>query len=223
MAARTALVIGATGLIGKALVTELLQSPAYSKVAAVVRRPLPFSDPRLDQRIVDLERMEAAADAFAADDIFCALGTTIKKAGSRAAFRRVDFDYPMTAARLAKEQGARQYLLVSSLGADPHSRVFYTQVKGELEEALQGVGLEGLHIFRPSLLLGEREVARPGEEVAAVVMKGVSWALVGPLSKYRAITGQAVARAMVRKALEDQAGVHIYLSDAIAAMAGGQG
>lgn len=220
MSARTALVAGATGLVGRALLQLLLADPAYGQVTALLRRPLELQDSRLVQQIVDFDQLERHAAAFRADDLFCCLGTTIKKAGSQEAFRRVDFEYPLTMGRLAKAQGVKQYLIVTATGANPRSRFFYNRVKGEVEQALADLQLEGLQIFRPSLLLGQRQEPRPGEAVAALLGRLVAPALVGPLRRYRPIPAAAVAWAMVRVAHQRLPGRRIYESEAIAAIGG---
>lgn len=216
---RPALVLGATGLIGSALTALLLKDPAYSRVTILARRALPGAHPNLDQRIGDLSRMEEQSDLFAGADLFCCLGTTIRKAGSQAAFRTVDFDYPLAAARLARVSGSRQYLLVTAMGADPRSSVFYNRVKGEVEEAIRALDLPSFHIFRPSLLLGSREESRPGEAIAAAIARPLAFLFAGPLRRYRPIEGAAVAEAMRRVARSNTSGTHVYESDRIAAIA----
>ncbi len=136
---RQALLAGATGLIGGHVLTRLLAHPAYSRVEILVRRELPIRDPKLVQRVVDFERLEAVAGT-AAQDVFCCLGTTIGKAGSQEAFRRVDHDFPLALANFAKAAGAQQFLMVSSLGADSKSSVFYSRVKGETEHDVTAAG-----------------------------------------------------------------------------------
>lgn len=215
-AARTALVLGATGLVGGGLVDLLLADGGWSTVTALGRRPLAREHPRLRQRTADFGRLEDAGDAFAVDDVFCALGTTIRAAGSRDAFRRVDHDYPVAAARLAAEHGARRFLLVTALGADAGSRVFYNRVKGETERDVIAAGLPSVAIFRPSLLTGEREGRRTAEALAQKAAPLVAPLLVGPLRKYRAIPALAVSRAMVRVAKEARDGVRVVESDEIA-------
>lgn len=212
---RTALVFGATGLIGGHLVRQLLESPEYHRVVLLLRRPLGLAHEKLEQQVTDFNRLEEHRAAFRVDDLYCCLGTTMRKAGSREAFRRVDYDYPLAAARLAREAGVKRYLLVSSMGADPGSAIFYSRVKGEVEEAIAAVGLPSLLIFRPSLLLGEREEARFGESVAAAVSRVIAPLMVGPLARIRAIEGKTVARAMIRMALDGPAGIHRYPSDEI--------
>jgi uncharacterized protein YbjT (DUF2867 family) len=157
--------------VGGLLVRSLLQNPAYGRICVLVRRPLEWGHPKLEQHVVDWERLEEQKDLFRdVDDLYCCLGTTIKKAGSQENFRQVDFHYPVKAAKLAKEHGVSQMLVISSMGADAGSRVFYSRTKGEMEEALSAIGFRSLHIFRPSLILGDRKEKRLGEQLAAHVM-----------------------------------------------------
>lgn len=210
--ARSVLLLGATGLIGNHCLHLLLQDESYEKVIAFVRSPMTLSHPKLEQCQVDYEQMERHTAPARVHDVFCCLGTTIKKAGSQAAFRRVDFEYPLQIAQLALREGAQQFLLVSSLGAHPASPVFYSRVKGEVEAALTKLPFRALHIFRPSLLLGERPEFRLGEKIGEYAYKATSFLWQGPLRKYRPITAQTVAAAMVHLAKQDQSGIHIHES-----------
>jgi uncharacterized protein YbjT (DUF2867 family) len=213
---KTALIAGATGLVGRYCLARLLDEPAYGRVIALVRRPLPQTDTKLEQQVVDFDRLGLAGTEFpAADDVFCCLGTTMKTAGSEAAFRQVDFVYVVSLASQALGRGAKQFLLVSSLGANPKSPIFYSRVKGETEAAIAALPFEGRQIFRPSILLGERAEIRTGERAGIAVMRGISFAMLGPLRKYRPIAAATVARAMVRVALQAPRGVNIYQSHAI--------
>lgn len=222
MGDRTALILGASGLVGGHLLDFLLDSPAYRRVTSLGRRPL-AAHPKLEQVVTDLGDLERHADRFAADDVYCCLGTTIKKAGSRPAFRRVDHDYPLAAASLARAAGAGAFLVVTAIGADPHSAFFYNRVKGELERDLIALGLPSLHIFRPSLLLGKRGESRPGEEAATLLSKIFSPFFSGPLAKYRPVEARAVAYAMYAAATRPPAGpVCVHESAAIAALYGGE-
>jgi len=200
----SALVAGATGLVGRELVRQLATSD-YERVSALLRRvPAEFPS-RVTPIVADFDHLERIAGQLAADDVFCALGTTIKTAGSRDAFRRVDHDYVVAVARVARERGARHFLLVSSLGADQRSRVFYSRVKGEVEAAVQALGYPSVTIVRPSLLLGERSEFRLGESL----MKPF-----GPLMprRYRPVHARAVATTLIRAALEPRPGVRIIES-----------
>jgi len=216
---RTALLLGASGLIGGYCLELLLADPDYTQVTILVRQPLPTSHPKLTQRIVNFDRLNEAADAFQVQDVFCCLGTTIKTAGSQEAFRKVDFNYPTESVRLALQQGATQFLLVSSLGADAKSSVFYSRTKGEVERAVAASDLCSVQIFRPSLLLGQRTEVRTGERIAETVSRAISFLLLGPLRKYRPIEARAVAAAMIVIAKRQPTGIHIYESDRIAQIA----
>jgi uncharacterized protein YbjT (DUF2867 family) len=220
-AARTAVVLGATGLVGRHLLDQLLGDDAWQRVTVVARRPSGRTHPKLAERIVDFERLDGAADAFAADDAFCCLGTTIRQAGSQEAFSRIDHDYVVTSAKLARRMGARRFLLVTALGADPDSRIFYNRVKGEAERDVTALGFDGVALLRPSLLLGDRADRRIAETIGQKVAPLLSPLMVGPLRKYRALPGAAVARAMVRLAKEGFTGVRIVESDEIARLASG--
>jgi len=217
--ARTALVAGASGLVGSHLLRLLLESPAYDRVTVLVRRELPLAHKKLTQRLIDFDRLAQVADFPRVHDVFCCLGTTRKQAGSPDAFRKVDFTYVVELARMAVRHRATQFLVVTSLGADPRSRVFYSRVKGETEAAVRRLQFDGILIFRPSLLLGLRSERRPAEWLAAVASPLVSWVLVGPLARYRPITAAAVARAMVRVAGEAPRGAHVYESSEIRRLA----
>jgi uncharacterized protein YbjT (DUF2867 family) len=193
MSPRTVLLLGATGLVGRSLLQQLLNEPDVARVRVVARRPTGTRHDKLDERVFDLDAMEQHADAFAVDQIFCALGTTIKVAGSQERFRVVDHDYPVTAARLGLAHGARHYLLVSALGANAKSRIFYSRVKGETEDDILALGYPATTIVRPSLLLGDRGDRRFGEELA----KKFAWLMPG---KYKPVAADDVARELVAAA-----------------------
>lgn len=193
----TALVLGATGLVGQSLLAQLLADARYDAVRVLARRPLPLQDPRLVVRTLDFDALEAEVATFEVDHVFCCLGTTLKRAGSREAFQRVDYDYVLTAARLAAAAGAGHFLWVSALGATPRARVFYSRVKGELEEAIAGLPLRRWTAVRPSLLLGPRTEHRPGEAAAIALTRPLHWLLAGPLRVYRPIPAATVAAAMI--------------------------
>lgn len=213
---KKALVVGATGLVGQQLVDRLLQSDRYSEVRTLVRKPTGRHHPKLVE--VDYDFNQPDANQLQGDDVFCCLGTTMKKAGSKAAFTQVDHNFPLQIARLAKQNGATQYLIVTAMGADPGSSIFYSRVKGNVEEDLKEIGFRALHIFRPSLLLGNREEKRLGEKIGEVVMRFFDPVMVGPLKKYRAIDAAKVAKAMLTAAQDPLAnqvpqGVFIHESE----------
>jgi uncharacterized protein YbjT (DUF2867 family) len=215
---RTALLVGATGLVGGHCLQMLLEAEAYEKVVIILRRPFPLTHPKLEHRIVNFDKLDQFAQDIGADDIYCCLGTTINVAGSEDAFRRVDYTYPIQVAAIGAKNGAQQFLVVSALGADHKSKIFYNRVKGELEEAVSKIPFEAVHIFRPSLLVGKRSDSRIGERIGNAVMRPLSVFMGGPLKKYRPIEARAVAHAMILSAASNQTGIHIYESDQIQAI-----
>ena len=212
---RTALVAGASGLVGGHVLRCLLEDPEYERVTVLARRDLPIAHKKLEQRVLAFDRLAQMADFPRVHDVFCCLGTTIKRAGSQEAFRKVDHALVVELARVAVRHRASQFLLVTALGADPRSRLFYNRVKGEVEEAVRRFAFDAIHIFRPSLLLGKRTESRPAERMAVMVSPLIAWAFVGPLARYRPIKAERVARAMVRTAREATRGVHVHESDEI--------
>ena len=204
---KTALIAGATGLIGKQLLQLLLQDPSYEKVKAITRTPLDMKHPKLANLVVDFEKLSDAD--LKSDDVFCCLGTTIRIAKTKDAFRKVDYEYPLELARASRNQGATQYLLVSALGADKNSSIFYNKVKGEIEEAISHVNFHTVHIFRPSLLLGDRSVQRAGEGTATSFFKIFGFLIP---TKYKAIDSGKVARSMLAFAKQPDPGFYFHES-----------
>lgn len=213
---RTALLVGATGLVGNEVVKYLLHSNEYKRVTILVRGDYPVkTHPKLLVKKVNFDE-SPFENVEAVDDIFCCLGTTIKKAKTKENFLKVDFEYPIELAKWGAQSDVKQYLVVSAMGADSRSRIFYNQVKGKLEDELKRIGLPRIHIFRPSLLLGDRKEFRLGERVGEYVMKFFSFTLVGPWRKYRAIEAKQVAYAMYKKAVgELNESYSVYESDDI--------
>lgn len=212
---KTALIAGASGLIGAQLLPLLLASDRYSKVIMVGRRPVLLVHPKLEQRVLDFDRLEENAMSLIADDVYCCLGTTMRLAGSKQSFYRVDYLYVVTLAALTARNFAAQLLLVSAMGADPTSRIYYNRVKGETEEAVRRLPFRAIHVFRPSLLLGKRDEKRLGERVGAVLLGVLSPLLAGPLRKYRAVPAVAVAHAMLRAAEDESSGIQVHPSEGI--------
>ena len=200
------MVLGSTGLTGGLLVKKLLGNPGITAVVAPVRRPLEWSHPNLEAPVIDFDDMEAHAAVFDVDVLVCCLGTTIKKAGSKEAFRQVDYSYALNAASLAKEAGAKACILMSAIGASSRSSVFYSRVKGELEDAIRALEFSYLSIYQPSLLLGQREEHRTAEALGMAVMPVANRAMVGPLRKYRAIEAETIAAAMTNEVVRIEAG-----------------
>ena len=200
----TALVAGATGLVGRECVDLLLGEAQFTRIIAAVRRTLhtTLESDRLWIRKVDYDHLDRSADLFRVDAVFCALGTTMHDAGSEEAFRRVDFEYALAAARLGLAGGARHFLLVSALGADPGARIFYNRVKGELEQAVGELGYRSLTIIRPSFLVGERPGPRRFDRLAGRL------AFLSP-RRFRPVEAARVAAALVHAAVQDEPGQRV--------------
>lgn len=212
-AAAVALVAGATGLVGQAVLAGLLTDKHYSAVHAVGRRPLALTHPKLTSHEVDFSNLTSLPGIEHVDDVFITLGTTIKVAGSEAAFRAIDFDAVLAAARSARQAGACRLGVVSAMGANSNSSVFYNRVKGEMEAALRALDFPILVIARPSLLTGDRaalnQVSRPGEHLGSLAMR-----LFKPLIplNYQAISAQEVAQTLLGAVKKSEEGTHVLLS-----------
>ncbi|TVX93593.1 oxidoreductase [Paenibacillus agilis] len=207
---KTALLVGATGLVGGHLLHILLEQPAYDKVKIFTRRNIQLDHPKLEQIVVDFDHLEQYVDHMHVDDVYCCLGTTIKKAGSKEAFRKVDFEYPLVMAKMAKQCGASKFLMVTSIGADSKSSFFYVQVKGDVEEEVKKVGLSSVHVFQPSLLLGSRSESRPRERAIMMVSPLIKLIARGKWSQYSPIQAKDVAEAMYRVGQSQRQGNHVY-------------
>ncbi len=195
---KTAIVIGATGLIGNHLTKLLLDDERYQTVKVFARRSLGLNNPKLDEQIVDFDKLNDWKNKLTGDELFSCLGTTIKKAGSKDAQYKIDFTYQFETAKAAAENGVKNYLLVSSTGANSGSGNFYLRIKGELEEKISLLPFDKIRIFQPSILVGEREEKRAGESVGIVLGKVLAY--LPYLKKYKPIEGKAVAMAMIKSA-----------------------
>jgi len=224
MTERKAVLVGASGMVGGFCLKILLESPQYASVVVLLRRELVLpkdvggTQQKLTQKIVDFDHL-SPADFAGANDIFCALGTTMRKAGSQEEFLRVDLEYPLMAAKHALAAGATRFILVSSAGARAAAKNFYLHTKGELEDKLTDLGYSSLHIFRPGLLLGKREEVRPGEQFATRIAPLFNLTLWGPMRHYRSISAEKVGKAMVTAAVLGASGTNIYEFDAIEKLA----
>lgn len=212
---KTALIIGSTGLIGAQLLQLLLGSQEYEKVITFVKRDAGIKHPKLIQYIIDFDKPETYQDFVKGDDFFCTIGTTIKKAGSKPAFKKVDFEYPKQFATIALHHKVKQFLIVSSLGADANSANFYLKTKGEIEAFLKQCTFESVTVLQPSLLLGNRTEFRLGEKIGTFFMKMTSFLFVGSLKKYKPIESETVAKALFTIAQNNCKGFQIIESDAI--------
>ena len=212
---RTALLAGATGLTGGHCLEFLLSDEVYKQVTILTRRELPITHEKLVQHVVDFNNLDESADLIKADDVFCCLGTTIKKAGSREAFRKVDLEYPEALARIASANGCEQFLVISAPESNANSPFFYGRVKAEMEQAISAHSFQSTCVFRPSLLIGERDENRLAEGLGIKLFTAMPFLLSGPLKKMRPIEAKAVAGAMVIVAKSAKGGKQIYPSDKI--------
>ncbi len=214
------LVAGASGLVGSHLIRTLASLPAVLQVFALVRRPLANAIPKVAPLVIDFERLDEF-DLPSVSVVFCALGSTIRKAGSREAFRRIDYGHPMLLAERMAARGAEQFSLVSSVGAASGSPNFYLGVKAELEHDLSSLPFRSVHVFRPSFLTGERAESRPGERTGMAIATALQFLLVAGLRKYRPIRAETVARAMAAAAVAREPGRHVYHYDDMVALSAG--
>lgn len=219
MSAKTALVAGATGLVGQELLSLLIGSAQYEHIKVVTRRPLHIESSKVTELVVDFNQLDKHKESMSADVYFCCLGTTMKKAGSKEKFYEVDFEYTNQLAVIARSMGAAQFNVISAMGANSNSAFFYNHVKGEVEEALQMMNFSSLHIFRPSLLTGDRGESRLAERMAIVLSKVVNPLLMGQLKKYRSIPASVVAKAMYNISVEPRTGTFVFESDQITEIA----
>jgi len=220
MSSRTAAVLGASGLVGGFCLRTLVDDPDYTRVLTFGRRELPpLTRAKVTQRVADLGSL-TAEDFREVQDVFCALGTTIRKAGSQAAFRGVDLELPLRAAHEAWRAGAEQFVVVSSVGADAGSKNFYLRTKGELERELSRLPFRAIHILRPSLLIGKRQEFRLGESIAMKIAPALDLLTLGPWRKYHSMPAQIAGKAMVGAAKQPKNGTLVYEYDGIVNLAG---
>lgn len=206
---RPCVIAGASGLVGGFCLRALLDSPDFAPVVSLGRRPLDLAHPKLEQRSVDFGTLAELGDLTGAA-VFCALGTTIRKAGSKEAFQQVDYAYPLRLAQVARRCGATSFTLVSSVGADASSGNFYLSVKGKLERELGSLGFPSLHILQPSFLMGDRHESRPAEKIGIAIARALQFTLAGPLQKYRPVEASEVGGAMVNAVRRETAGAKRY-------------
>ncbi|MCV9388345.1 NAD-dependent epimerase/dehydratase family protein [Reichenbachiella ulvae] len=211
MAGKTALIAGATGLVGRELLNTLLSKDYYSKILILGRRSIEIKDNRIEEIIINFDELANYQDQISAHDYYCCLGTTMGQAKSKEAFFRVDFTYPVELGKLAKNDSQFEtFCIVSSYGANSESALFYNSVKGQVEEALKDLDLKTLHIFQPSLLLGYRPHFRLWEEMAKLASSILSFFIIGSRLRFWAIRGSQVAEAMYYIATSDQEGTHVH-------------
>ncbi|NUP05143.1 MAG: NAD(P)H-binding protein [Polyangiaceae bacterium] len=214
----TAILLGATGLVGSELLSLLCEDASYSRVVSIARRASGKSHDKLDERVIDLADEAAIAQAAEGDVLFSCLGTTKKKAGSEAAQYEVDVAIPLRVAKAARKNGTSTYAVVSAVGADARSSLFYNRIKGELDDAVQALGFERVRILRPSILVGERAEHRPMEALGATLSKGL--AFIPGLRKYRPIPARVVAMGLLAATMDPTPGTRIHEADALFSLGG---
>lgn len=212
---KTALLAGATGLVGKQLMYKLLENKEYEKVIILVRRPYQIKHPKLEQIITNFTDLDKLLFYTIPNEVFCCLGTTMARAGSKEEFYKVDFTYVFNLANFFSEKGSSQFLMISSNGANTQSSFYYPLVKGEIEHAVSALKYNCVHIFRPSILMGNRAEFRFGERMGIALALVIQPFMLGNLKKYRPIHASKVAEAMLNSALENNTGIYVHESDEI--------
>lgn len=212
---KKAILVGASGSVGSSLLLQLLACKEYSGVLIIVRKELRMHHPKLTQLVADFDRLSDYAAEIKGDVVFSSLGTTKKQTPDEQRYRKIDYQYPLDVAWIAQTNGAESYHLVSSIGADKNSKVFYTRTKGEVERDLKAVPFKSIHIYRPSILDGIRQETRMLEGVINAMMHLINPLLIGGLRKYRSIKVETVARAMIRESLDNKRGIFIHESNKI--------
>jgi uncharacterized protein YbjT (DUF2867 family) len=216
---KTAIVLGASGLIGSNLLPLLLENSNFESIKIFVRKTLPVQHPKLLQILTNFEDLEAVKNEIKADVIFCCLGSTKSKTPDLKKYRIIDHDYPIYFAEEGLKNGLTEYHLVSALGANSKSSNFYTKMKGETENAIKKLDISSLYIYQPSFLKGNRTEKRLGEKIALLVMKLIDPLLMGSLKKYKTIAAEVVAKAMINESIKNKKGIFVLESDKIKELA----
>ena len=193
---KTALILGITGLVGEALAKSILADTRYDKLLSFHRRKSGIEHPKLEEHIVDLFKLESYADQFKADVVFCCIGTTQSKTSDKNEYKKIDYGIPLAASKLCKRNGIKKLIVISALGANPDSRVFYNKIKGEMERDVLQQNLEETYFLQPSLLDGDRKESRTMEKIAISAFKVLNLVLVGALQKYQSIKPEALVATM---------------------------
>lgn len=207
---KKAILFGASGFVGSYLLNNLLQSDIYEEVTIVVRKPINIQHPKLKMVLADYHSLAQNKEYLIADDVFIALGTTKKKTPDKKEYYQIDHDYPVLAAQLTKENGAKNISLVSAVGANTKSSIFYVKTKGEAERDVIALDFEHTQIFRPSMIMGSREESRPLEKVFIKIFSVVNLLLIGGLNKYKGITAKNIAKAMITAAQQTNEKVKVF-------------
>lgn len=212
---KAAVIAGSSGLVGTELLHQLCASKAYSRIVLLVRRPSGFIHPKVSEVIVDFDHIDNFAEQIRGDVFFSCLGSTRKKTPDKRQYYQIDHDYPLAMARIAANNGMRQFHLISAIGANPASANFYLKLKGETDRDIAALPFDSVHIYRPSFLAGKREEQRLGEKIGLAVFRVLNPLMIGGLRQYRSIDVKNVAAAMTRQSLKDKEGIYYYPSDEI--------
>ena len=218
MKGKTAIVLGATGLTGSLLVDELINDDRYTKIKLFSRRRSTFDSSKIEEFIGDILHLETFQKDFTGDVIFCCIGTTKAKTKDQDAYKAIDHGIPVSAAQLAKKNGIETFVVISAIGANPKSSIFYNRTKGEMERDVLAQGIQHTFILQPSLITGDRKEKRGLEKFGAVLFKLLGFLMIGPFKKYKAIEAKTIARAMIQLDLK-QPSQQIIQSDEIVTIA----
>jgi len=191
---KTAIILGATGLTGSILLDTLIENPAFQKIKLFSRHAVEKHSSKIEEHIIDMFQLESYSDDFKADVVFCCIGTTKAKTPDKEVYKMIDYGIPVTAAKLAKKNGIKTFMVISALGADANSSIFYNKTKGEMQRDVAQQGIENTYILQPSLIYGDRKESRLGENVAISLMKIFRFLIP---KKYRMISAKTIAQAMV--------------------------
>ncbi|OYQ34737.1 nucleoside-diphosphate sugar epimerase [Flavobacterium cyanobacteriorum] len=200
---KSAIVLGATGVTGKLLLELLLKDNRYHEIKIITRRATGITHPKVFEYVADMLQLQDSAGVFSADDIFCCIGTTKAKTPDKGIYYKTDHGIPVTAAKLARQNGCRSFIVISALGADIASNLFYNRTKGEMERDVLEQGIAKTHILRPSLIEADRNEARPAERLGILLMRIINPLLVGRVARYKSIKAGAIAKAMLWLANND--------------------
>ncbi|MDY6799959.1 MAG: NAD-dependent epimerase/dehydratase family protein [Bacteroidota bacterium] len=214
---KSAIIFGATGLTGSYLVKKLTQNGQYQNIKVFNRRIQNYDNTKIEEYLINYNQINEYAHEFKADDVFCCLGTTLKKAGSKEKFFEIDHDLPIQIARICQNNHCETFIAISSIGANPDSKNYYLRTKGMMEQEILNLDFSFQAVVRPSMLLGKRNESRPTEALGKIIMKFCGFLFVGKLKKFRGIHAQTVAKAMIRIANQQnyfsKAGKNIFESD----------
>lgn len=206
---KTAIIAGSTGLVGSELLNQLSESGNYSEIIVLVRKPCRVNLPNVRELIVDFDKLEDYSSEIKAEQLYICLGSTMKKAKTQENFRKIDVEYPIKLAEIAAKNKTTAVAVISSMGANSKSSIFYNRMKGLMEEGIANSGITSANIFRPALLLGKRKEFRFGEKFAIMMIRPITFLFFGPLKKYRPVKIEKLSSAMINSLKDSKAGVNI--------------